>query len=159
MPQNINKKLSEIEKEFDKNFDIGTTFGADNKPYQYATMNVNGKCASAGNKDIKSFIRTALTDLIKSEIKELEGRRKKTWVYGGGGGIDTDHWCKRGVCFTIPGIKQIVSYGIKNDKWWAEYLFKWQVILPEKYKDDGHNQALQDLIAHKKLQLKELDTN
>ena len=67
------------------------------------------------------------------------GEEKETWDYAGGGGIDTEHWCKKGICFCIPGIKQIVSYGIKNEIWWIKYFLKWQVILPEKYKDEGYN--------------------
>ena len=94
------------------------------------------------NLDIKSFISSSLKALLESLVEDLEGEKKKTWGYGGGGGKDTDYWCKKGVCFSIPGIKQIVSYGINNDRWWTEYLMKWQVILPEKYKDDGFNDGL-----------------
>ena len=103
-------------------------------------------------KEYESFISSHLTELIQGVIEEIEGEKKETWAYGGGGGIDTEFWCKNGISFRIPGIKQIVTYGIKNDAWWIQYLMKWHVILPEKYRDEGFNEGLN--LAQEKLRAK-----
>ena len=101
-------------------------------------------------EDSITFLLLVLTKEETAEInKKLENIKEYQWRYGGGGGYDTEHWCCRGVCEFIPGIKQIAYYGIKNEKWWAKYLFKWQVIMPDKYKDDGKIEALTTLLQEK----------
>lgn len=56
---------------------------------------------------------------MPKEVKEY----KNGWHYAGGGGIDTSHFCKKGFCLTIPGIRQILKYGKFNLEWWGKYIF------------------------------------
>jgi len=80
--------IKKQEKEFDEMFDIDVVVGSDNKPYQHACMNNNGKCDFVTNNNIKNFIskirketaeetcdkiKRNLQNDIRSVINMLEG--------------------------------------------------------------------------------------
>ena len=98
--------------------------------------------------EIDIFLHSSQTNLIKEVIKEIERTKRESWQYAGGGGFDTETWCLSGRCIEFPGLKQIAFYGIRNEKWWAKYLFRQQVIKPETLEVKGYNQALQKIIDY-----------
>ena len=95
---------------------------------------------------LKDYQKETINDIIK----KAEGMKRGAWNYAGGGGYDTETWCLGGRCVEFPGIKQIAFYGIRNEAWWAKYLFRQHVIKPESLKVEGYNRALEELISYLK---------
>lgn len=128
---------------------------ARNKIFAAMLSSKPGVIEDAIDKEAIEIYAAGASAMLQRVREGVEKHKRNNWRYAGGGGVDTEVWSLNGVCVSLPGIRQIAFYGVRNKTWWARYMFRELEVKPKA----EYNKALADILSHLDTLQKEIEGN